>query len=297
MSRIVVIGSSNIDLTVHTPRLPSRGETLIGTDMKMSFGGKGANQAVAAFRLGGDVKFITKVGNDSYGDMMRSNLLREGMEADGVITDSDDSSGVAWICVDENGDNSIIVMPGANGSLTIEELKPYLDMVKEADYLLMQLEIPVEVVSYLAMFAHGHGVKVVLNPAPARPLDDALLSRLYAIVPNEKECRLLCGGQAGDEIEQNTAILYSKGVRNIIVTLGDKGSILYNEDGVVEVPAVKVDAVDTVAAGDTYCGALCVALSEGKAFPEAMAFATKASAIAVTRHGAQPSVPYRREIE
>lgn len=297
MSKIVIIGSSNVDLTVRTAHIPSKGETIFGHDLKMAFGGKGANQAVAVSRLGGDVSFITKVGTDSYGNMMAENLVKEGMEAETVIRDSETPSGVAWICVDDNGDNSIIVMPGANGTMTVEDLAPYLSIIKEADYLLMQLETPLDVVSHAASVAYENNVKVVLNPAPAQHLPDDLLSKTYILTPNEKECRVLCGGSASEDERSNAEYLLAKGVQNVIVTLGENGSLLCNSDGCVSIPAVKVEAVDTVAAGDTYNGALCVALSEGKSMTESMQFATKASAIAVTRFGAQPSVPYRTEIQ
>ena len=297
MSKIVIIGSSNVDLTVRTAHIPSKGETIFGRDLKMAFGGKGANQAVAVARLGGDVSFITKVGTDAYGNMMAENLVNEGMAAETVIRDADTPSGVAWICVDDNGDNSIVVMPGANGALTVSDLAPYLQSIKEADYLLMQLETPIDVVAYAASVAYENDVKVVLNPAPAGPLSDDLLSKTYLLTPNEKECRFLCGGEASDDIRANASLLLAKGVRNVIVTLGENGSLLCNEEGFIEIPAEKVDAVDTVAAGDTYNGALCVALSEGKSMAESMKFATRASAISVTRFGAQPSVPYRSEID
>ena len=297
MSKIVIIGSSNVDLTVRTSHIPSKGETIFGAAPNTAFGGKGANQAVAVSRLGGDISLITKIGTDSYGNMMAENLVKEGMSADTVIRDSETSSGVAWICVDDNGDNSIIVMPGANCTMTKEDIVPFLPLIKEADYLLMQLETPLEVVEHAASIAYENGVKVVLNPAPAQPLSDDLLSKTYLLTPNEKECRLLCGETASDDVRTNAETLLAKGGKNVIVTLGEKGSLLSNASGQAEVPAVKVNAVDTVAAGDTYNGALVVALSEGKTLTEAMAFATKASAIAVTRFGAQPSVPYRSEIK
>lgn len=297
MSKIVIIGSSNVDLTVRTSHIPSKGETIFGAAPQTAFGGKGANQAVAVSRLGGDVSFITKIGTDSYGNMMAENLVKEGIAAETVIRDAAAPSGVAWICVDDNGDNSIIVMPGANCTMTKEDIVPFLPLIKEADYLLMQLETPLEVVEHVASIAYENGVKVVLNPAPAQPLSDDLLSKTYLLTPNEKECRLLCGKNAYEDVRTNAEFLLAKGVKNIIVTLGEKGSLLCNASGQAEVPAVKVNAVDTVAAGDTYNGALVVALSEGKTLTEAMAFATKASAIAVTRFGAQPSVPYRSEIK
>ena len=286
-----------MDQTVRTPHIPAKGETVFGGEVQMSFGGKGANQAVAAQRLGGDVCFITKLGTDPNGKLMLDNFVKEGLSAETIIQDSEVQSGMAWICVGDDGDNSIIVMPGANGAMTVEDLKPFEDQIRSADYLLMQLEVPVEVVAYAADLAHSNGVKVILNPAPACPLDDSLLSKLYALTPNETECRLLCGDAATDDDAANAAVLYKKGVKNLVVTLGSKGSMIYNADGVVTVPARKVEAVDTVAAGDTYNGALTVALSEGKSFVEAMEFATAASAIAVTRVGAQASVPYRKELE
>ena len=297
MSKITVIGSSNMDLTVRTPRIPARGETVFGGDVMMSFGGKGANQAVAVARLGGDVRFITKVGQDANGRLMLDHFAEEGMCTAGVIQDPESQSGSAWICVDNNGDNSIIVMPGANGALTVADLKPFEDEIKSSDYLLMQLEVPMEVIEYAADLAASAGVKVILNPAPACQLSDSLLSKVFALTPNETECRLLCGSEASDDDKENAAVLYDKGVKNVIVTLGEKGSMLYNSDGIVTVPAKKVNAVDTVAAGDTYNGALTVALSQGKSFVEAMEFATAASAIAVTRAGAQASIPYASELK
>ena len=296
MSKIVIIGSSNVDQTVRTSYIPSKGETIFGRSLTMAFGGKGANQAVAASRLGGYVSFITKIGMDAYGDMMKENLIKEGISADTIICDAQAPSGVAWICVDDNGDNSIIVMPGANSTMTIDDIEPYLPMIMEADFLLMQLETPMDVIEYAASVAFGNGVKLVLNPAPAQALSDELLSKIYILTPNEKECKLLCGDDSTDDVWKNAYTLLSKGVKNVLVTLGEKGSLLCNSDGCTVVPAIKVNAIDTVAAGDTYNGALCVALAEGKCIYDAMKFATKASAIAVTRFGAQSSVPYRSEI-
>lgn len=297
MSKIVVIGSSNMDQTVRTPHIPAKGETVFGGDVQMSFGGKGANQAVAAQRLGGDVCFITKLGTDPNGKLMLENFVKEGLSADTVIQDPQVQSGMAWICVGDDGDNSIIVMPGANGAMTVSDLKPFEKEIASADYLLMQLEIPMEVVSYAADLAYANGVKVILNPAPACPVADELLSKLYALTPNEKECKMICGEGASDDVRANAAALLSKGVKNVIVTLGEKGSLMMNSDEEVTVEAKKVVAVDTVAAGDTYNGALCVALSQGKGFKEAMEFATAASAIAVTRVGAQASIPFADELK
>ena len=286
-----------MDLTVRTPHIPAKGETVFGSDVLMSFGGKGANQAVAAKRLGGDVCFITKLGRDANGSQMLENFVKEGLSADSVIMDPQVQSGMAWICVGDDGDNSIIVMPGANGTITIADLKPFEQQIKEADYLLMQLEIPMDVVAYAADLAHSNGVKVILNPAPACSLNDSLLSKIYALTPNETECAIICGSDISDDFQNNASKLLEKGVKNVIVTLGENGSVLINAHQTIKVAARKVRAIDTVAAGDTYNGALTVALSEGKDFREAMEFATAASAIAVTRAGAQASVPYRNEID
>lgn len=297
MNRIVIVGSSNIDLTMRTGRIPSKGETVIGKDMRMCFGGKGANQAVAACRLGGDVKFITKLGKDAYGKMMSDNLVKEGLDAGGIIIDEERPSGTAWICVDDCGDNTIVVMSGANGAMTPSDIEPFAESIRAAEYVLLQLEIPLETVAHVVDLAFEGGAKVILNPAPAQMIPDSVLSKTWLVVPNEKECSLLCGKNSCESPAENAAFLLSRGVGNVIVTLGENGSLLCNRECTVSVPAQKIEAVDTVAAGDTYCGALCVGVSEGMTLPEAMAFATKASGISVTRHGAQSSVPYRHEIE
>lgn len=297
MSKIVVIGSSNMDQTVRTPHIPAKGETVFGGEVQMSFGGKGANQAVAAQRLGGDVCFITKLGKDPNGMLMHDNFKKEGLSDKTIIQDPQVQSGMAWICVGNDGDNSIIVMPGANGAMTVADLKPFEEDIVSADYLLMQLEVPMEVVEYAAELANANGVKVILNPAPACPLSDALLSKLYALTPNEKECMMICGEKASEDMKANAAVLLEKGVKNVIVTLGENGSMLVNQEEDIRVEAKKVVAVDTVAAGDTYNGALTVALSQGKSFKEAMEYATAASAIAVTRVGAQASIPFADELK
>lgn len=297
MSRILVVGSSNLDFTVRTEHLPAKGETIIGTDMRSSFGGKGANQAVAASRLGGDVFFITKLGNDSNGQIMSEHFREEKLNPDGFIIDPSVPSGTAWICVDEGGDNLIVVQPGANSKLTAEDLRKFETEIRKADYVLMQLEIPMEVIAYVTGVARAHGVKVVLNPAPACKVPGDILSKVDYLVPNEKECCLLCGSETTGDAIRDAEQLRSKGVGAVIVTLGCKGSVYVGSEGIKTVAARKVDAVDTVAAGDTYCGALCVALSEGRSIEDAMKFASHASAIAVTRKGAQSSIPFRNELE
>ncbi|MGM9762418.1 MAG: ribokinase [Candidatus Cryptobacteroides sp.] len=295
MSKIVVIGSSNVDSSVRLDSIPLKGQTIIGGDVSTSFGGKGANQAVAAKRLGGDVAFITKLGADSNGVDVKRHLLDEGLPGHFIISDNESRTGQAWIAVEESGDNAIIVLPGANLRLSIEDIRMYEMEILEAEYLLLQLEIPMAVVEYVAGIAAAKGVKVILNPAPACSLSDELLKNLYAITPNEHECAIICGG-CDENVEQNAGLLVGKGVRNVIVTLGSKGSCLKTATRTEFVPAKSVCAVDTTAAGDTYNGALCVALSKGKSMLEAMSFATEAAAISVTRSGAQTSIPYLSEL-
>lgn len=296
MAKIVVIGSSNIDMTANLEHLPQKGDTVITDEIMYSFGGKGANQAVAIKRLGGDVSFISKVGCDSYGKMMLDNFTKEGLDTGTILIDNELSSGFAWICVDKNGDNSIIVNPGANFSISIDDIKYFESIIKNADYVLLQLEIPFEVVSYIINIAYKSKVKVILNPAPACHLPDSLLSKLYLIVPNENEINTLLENEFSENFEEKAKRILSKGTENVIVTCGNEGSVLFSENKIIAVPAQKVHALDTVAAGDTYCGALCVALSENKTLDEAAIFATRASAICVTRKGAQASIPYRYEV-
>lgn len=291
MGRLVVIGSSNMDLTAKVRQIPFKGETVMSDGVVSSFGGKGANQAVAARRFGADTVFITKVGADGFGEEMKRHFINEGLPHQYIMVQDGVASGQAWICVQDNGENAIVVIPGANDCITSADILALRDVIEGADYLLMQLEVPMEAVETAARIAYEAGVKVVLNPAPARVLDDRFLECLYLITPNEGEARLLTGGA-----EDPASVLLEKGVGNVIITLGEKGSFLKNREVEHHVPAMMVEAVDTVAAGDTYSGTLCAALCEGRPVEEAMALATKASAISVTRHGAQASVPYRHEI-
>lgn len=296
MGRIIVIGSSNTDMVVKSLHIPAAGETVIGDNFMVASGGKGANQAVAAKRLGGDVVFVTKLGRDFFGDNTFDSLVGEGFDPDYILRDDASASGVALINVDSKGENSIVVAPGANYSFTEQDVDSLRGLLETADYVLLQLEIPMDIVRRIVDMAYLCGVKVILNPAPAAHLDDELLSKLYMITPNETECMFLCGC-AEKDICACAGKLLDKGVKNVIVTLGGKGSLLLNEEGAVTVPACKVKAVDTTAAGDTYNGALCVALARGMSIVDAIGFATKAAAISVTRPGAQPSVPTLDEVE
>ncbi len=299
MGRIVVLGSSNTDLVIRSPRMPLPGETVLGGDFMMASGGKGANQAVAIARLGSPVTFIAKVGCDMFGDRAIEQYAAEGIDTSTILRDAGAPSGVALITVDDAGENCIVVAGGANNELTVADVDSMRDRIAGADYLLMQLEIPMPVIEHAAAIAFDAGVKVVLNPAPAAKLSDSLLAKCYMLTPNETECGIITGMPVEDERQAEAAagMLINKGVRNVIVTLGGKGSLYVSATEREMIPAYRVKAVDTTAAGDTYNGALCVALSEGKTVIEAAEFATKASAISVTRAGAQPSLPARDEVD
>jgi len=295
--KILVIGSSNTDMTIKGVKLPKPGETVLGGDFVMGPGGKGANQAVAAKRLGGEVSFICKVGKDIFGDNALAGYLTEGIDTQHVLR-SDKASGTALILVDANGENCISVAPGANADLTPEDIDSVAEVIKAADFLILQLEIPVESVFRAAQIAREAGKYVILNPAPACTLPTELFSCISLITPNQTELSLFTGIEVNDEdsLEKAIAAIMEKGVKDVIVTLGSKGSIVASGSRRSMIQAQKVNAVDATAAGDTYCGALCVALSEGKSLEEAARFATAASAITVQRMGAQNSIPFRNEI-
>lgn len=292
--KILVIGSSNTDMTVKSEKMPAPGETVLGGVFVMGPGGKGANQAVAAKRLGGDVSFVCKLGKDIFGDNAIEGYNREGIDTSHILR-SDMASGVALILVDSNAENCIAVAPGANNDLSPEDIESLAGLIKEADYLILQLEIPIESVLKAAKIAHEAGVYVILNPAPACPLPEELFKYLSLITPNAGEVELLTG--VSGELDEKVEALRKMGVEDVIITLGSKGSyVAAAEEPSVLVPALKVNAVDTTAAGDTFCGALCVAMSEGKSLKEAAEFATKASSLTVQKMGAQSSIPYRKDL-
>ena len=293
-AKIVVIGSSNTDMTIKGDRLPKPGETVLGGEFRMGPGGKGANQAVAARRLGADVSFICKVGRDIFGDNAISGYQKEGIDCSRILR-SDKASGTALILVDGNAENCIAVAPGANADLTPEDVDSVADVIRSADYLILQLEIPVESVLRAAKIAHEAGVYVILNPAPACHLPEELFGYISLITPNQTESALLSGIE--DNLDAAVEKLMQLGVKDVVVTLGSKGSLVISEGTRTLVPSLKVKAVDTTAAGDTFCGALCVALSEGCSLVDAAGFATKASALTVQKMGAQDSIPFRSDIK
>ncbi len=298
MSKIVVIGSSNTDMVVQSERLPRPGESVLGGDFMMAGGGKGANQAVAVARMGHKVVFSAALGNDIFGDAALNSYQNFGIDTAHIVR-KDIPSGVALIMVDSKGQNCISVALGANNALTIEDVLPALESVESGDIVLLQLEIPMATVEAAVEAAAAKGARVVLNPAPAAPVSEQVLSNLYLITPNQTEAQTLTGVEVTDEASACEAaqILCARGVERVVITMGGSGAYLYENGKGVIVPARMVDAIDTTAAGDVYNGALCAALAEGKSLEQALAFATKASAISVTRAGAQPSVPSREEVD
>ncbi len=295
---ILVIGSSNTDMVIKANHFPVPGETILGGEFFMFPGGKGANQAVAAARLGGYVTFIAKVGNDIFGKQALSQFDKEGINTKFIVTDTHHPSGVALITIDSKGENTIVVAQGANGALMPNDAQKAEKEFEVADLLLMQLEIPIETVLHTAKLATQHKRKLILNPAPARSLPDELLNGLFMITPNESEAEILLGIKITDinSVQAAAKKLFDKGVSNVVITLGAEGAYIYNADGGRLVPTTKVKVVDTTAAGDVFNGALAVAISEDKSLDEAVAFANRAAAISVTRMGAQASAPFRNEL-
>lgn len=296
---IVVIGSCNTDMVINMERLPLPGETLLGGKFFMNAGGKGANQAVAAARLGGKVNFIAKVGNDPFGIRSIDQYKAEGIGTKHVVVDKEHPSGVALILVDAHGENSIAVASGANAHLLPADIDEAHAAIKEGDIVLMQLETPMKTIEHAALIAKQAGKKVILNPAPAQPLSGALLGCLYMLIANETEAEFISGIQITDmdSVARAADVICSKGVENVVITLGSKGAFVKERGAYHQVPALKVKAVDATAAGDTFCGAVCVALAEEKNIIEAVEFACQASAVTVTRMGAQSSLPYRSEVK
>lgn len=298
MKKIIVIGSSNVDMVVRTSHLPAPGETILGGEFFMNQGGKGANQAVAIKRLGGNLIFMAKLGNDVLGRQSVGYFKKEGIDTRYIALDEDSASGVALISVDDHAENSIVVASGANMLLNEQDVDKMLEEMCEGDILLMQLEIPLQTVEYAARKSFGKGVKVVLNPAPARSLPKELFRHLYMVTPNRIEAEMLTGIKIANDadVEKVAEEICAMGVKNVIITLGSKGCLIREECVSYRIDAFKVEPVDTTAAGDTFNGALCVGLSEGMDLKQAAVMASKASSIAVTRMGAQSSIPYREEL-
>jgi len=294
MAKILVVGSINMDLVVRVPHAPKPGETILGEDFETYPGGKGANQGVAASRMGGEVTMVGRVGNDDFGDTLIQGLVENQIKTTYVIKDSEAPTGIAMIAVASDGQNIIVVAPGANYEVSPEDVNNTRDLMREADLLLVQLECPLETVSAAIDLAQAYEVPVVLNPAPAQPLSTALLAKVDFLTPNESELALLSDD---DDVENGIDALRNAGVRHLVLTMGANGARVVS-DGVDEhLPSFEITAVDSTAAGDAFNGALAVGLAEGKPLLEAVRYGIAAGALATTKHGAQPSLPTKKAVE
>ncbi|WP_062744143.1 ribokinase [Erwinia persicina] len=297
--KLAVLGSINADHILNLTHFPRPGETVIGKQYQVAFGGKGANQAVAAGRSGADIAFIACVGDDDTGERIRQQLMNDRIDISPIEAVPGESTGVALIFVNGDGENTIGIHAGANAALTPVRVEQHQQVIADASALLMQLESPLESVLSAARIAHQHQTQVILNPAPATALSDELLSLVDIITPNETEAQILTGVavNSDEDAARAAAVLHDKGIRTVLITLGSRGVWLSEQGKGQRIPGFRVEAVDTIAAGDTFNGALITALLEQRPMAEAVRFAHAAAAIAVTRHGAQPSVPWREEID
>ncbi|MFC1853641.1 ribokinase [candidate division CSSED10-310 bacterium] len=298
LPKVVVVGSANMDLVVRAPRIPLRGETILGSDFQMIPGGKGANQAVAASKLGAAVWFIARLGADPFGSQLKSNLEKEGVETSFCSWSDQTATGVALITVDEGGENVIVVAPGANQLLGLEDIQAAEQVIASAQVVVAQLEIPLETIHYTASLTQTHHVPFILDPAPAQPLEQSLLSLVDVITPNETEARILTGVEVSDKETARVAALrlMEQGVGSVIITLGSKGYFIAHEQTMNLFPAPSVKVIDSTAAGDAFTGALAFSLAHGSSLAQAAQFANCGAALSVTQMGAQPSMPTREEV-
>ena len=298
MKKICVVGSLNMDLVVNVENMPKKGQTLIGSDFKEVPGGKGANQAVAMARLGGDVTMIGKVGTDSFGQTLIDSLKKDNVNTT-YIYKEDGSTGVAMITVDKNAENSIVVAPGANFKMGKNDIDNNIDAIKDSDIVVVQLETPIETIKYALKVSKELGKYTILNPAPAVKLEDSIIENIDLLTPNETELEILSGTsiKCEDDILKAAKIMIKKGVKELIVTLGSKGSLYINKEKFTFKKSYKVDALDTTAAGDSYTGALAVSFSKGETVDEAMDFASRVGALCVTKEGAQSALSTLQEVK
>jgi ribokinase len=296
--KIIVAGSINMDMVVKTSFIPHPGQTVLGGTFFMNPGGKGANQAIAVARLGGTVGFIGKIGNDIFGKQTFLSFVEEGVDTYGVTTDHSVPSGVALITVEESGENCIVVAPGANGLLSSEDIASAFETYTDCKIMLIQLEIPMETVAFAASYAQSRGIKVILNPAPANEQVKDIFHLTDIITPNRDEAELLSGVKIDDLGSAKLAAetIKALGAKTVVITLGSEGAVLLQDDNFSYIPAIKVEAIDTTAAGDVFNGALAVAIAEGKDLTMAISFACGAAGKAVTKLGAQASIPFRRDL-
>lgn len=295
MKKIVVVGSINMDVVIRVPHIPAVGETVLASSQSLYGGGKGANQAIAASRLGGSVYMIGRLGDDAYGNKLRSALTESGVNARGVEFDSEAPTGTAYIYVSDKGENNIVVNPGANGKVDIDQIKRYEQLFEGAEYCVIQMEIPIDTVEYVIALCKEKNIKVMLNPAPAHLLNDEAFKDLYMLLPNETELAILC--EDNGNLEEMAENLHEAGIHNVIVTLGEKGCMLVNDDGVKHFPAPPFSPVDTTAAGDSFVAGITVGLSEGMDLEKAIRFASYAAGVTISKEGAQASLPDRKTVD
>lgn len=296
---IVVVGSSNTDMIIKMDKIPAPGETVLGGEFTIAAGGKGANQAVAAARAGGEVAFVACVGDDMFGEQALEGFAKDRIDTEYVFKDKQQPSGCALIFVDKEGENSIAVASGANARLSPKHIDLAKDKIISSEILIAQLETPLDTVKHTAQLASDNGVPVILDPAPAQPLDNDLLKYISILTPNESEAELLTGIPVEDENSADKAAnaLLAKGIDTVLITLGFRGTFIATEDTREMAPGFMVTAIDSTAAGDVFNGALAVSLSEKTPLPDAVRFANAAAALSVTKLGAQPSAPLRKKIE
>ena len=297
MKKICVIGSLNMDLVVNVENMPKKGQTLIGSDFKEVPGGKGANQAVAMARLGGDVTMIGKVGTDSFGQTLIDALKNDNVDTTYVHKENG-PTGVAMITVDKNAENAIVVAPGANFKVSKNDIDKNIEAIKGSDIVVVQLETPLDTIKYTLKKAKEFGKYTILNPAPAVKLEDSIIENVDLLTPNETELEILSGVSINneDDILKAAQVMLEKGVKKLIVTLGSKGSLYIDKENKIFKKSYKVDAIDTTAAGDSYTGAIAVSLSQGKNVEDTIDFASRVGALCVTKEGAQTSLPTIEEV-
>ncbi|HSR59455.1 MAG TPA: ribokinase [Robiginitalea sp.] len=299
MNRVAVIGSSNTDMVVKTSRFPAPGETVLGGEFFVFPGGKGANQAVAAARMGADVRFFCVLGDDTFGQQAQMGYAREGIRTDAIRKEAGIASGIALITVNEAGENEIVVAPGANAKLTADYLSGQAARLKATDIALAQLEIPMPAIGFLAGFYREQGIPLILNPAPARPLSPEVLRGLFGITPNQTEAEILTGirPQTPESAEKAAGALLDQGVEHVAITLGAKGVFYLGPEGRFLLAPPQVNAIDTTAAGDVFNGVLAAGLASGLRWKDSLERANRAAALSVTRMGAQASAPYLKELQ
>lgn len=300
MQHIVVVGSINMDVVVKVQHIPEIGETILAKEVSNHAGGKGANQAVAASRLGACVHMIGRVGDDQYGKELVKKLKDNNVLIDGIEYDKTAPTGTAYIYVSDAGENNIVVCQGANAMIDKHQIDRNIELIKKADICIVQLEIPFDIVKYVADICFENGVKLIFNPAPAiMGIGEDILKKTYAIVPNETELSIMTNSTIDSlhDVEKVSKTLVDSGAQNVIVTLGEKGSLFMCNDCIKKYDAIQVKAIDTTAAGDSFIGALSTALVEGKDISKAIEYAAFVSALTVTKEGAQDSLPYKEEVE